>query len=83
MSPKRQQEITIPRDPGSPYVLTWPSWLNGLNFFGIIYIFSRENKVQSFFSRVHWLSELSEDEQGVSNHLRKAKYLGSIAILRG
>ena len=32
-------------------------WLNGLNFLGWR-IFSGENKVQTFFFRVHWLSEI-------------------------
>ena len=38
------------------YTLTWP--MAKLFFLGD-YIFSRENKVQTFFFRVHWLSEYS------------------------
>ena len=37
--------------------LTQGQWLNGVGTFWD-YIFSRENKVQTFFFRVHWLSEL-------------------------
>ena len=36
--------------------LTWPM-AKRLKLF-LDYIFSRENKVQSFFFRVHWLSEM-------------------------
>ena len=53
-----QDQFSIKKDHAfERYCFSLSQWLN-FKLFGIIYIFSRENKVQTFFFRVHWLSEV-------------------------